>query len=91
MDRKAIEKNAGKMTDSEFAELKGMVKPAINITANFECGEVEKVELTDEFKAGNSLFRADVLKDAIEQLQNLYENTVNEWNSELESAAVGGN
>ena len=58
---------------------------ALYVTYNPESGEGMEVEFEYPFKDESSLFRLDVLKDAIGMLENEYEKVNKEWTSELQN------
>ena len=51
----------------------------LTIYADFDSGEVSRVVVTDGFKADTPLFRADVLKDCVGILTQMYDEANAEW------------
>ena len=48
-------------------------KIALKVYFDEETGEIAKVDCTKRFAEEGALFRIDVLKDAIEALENIYQ------------------
>ena len=58
---------------------------ALYVTYNLDSGEGMEVEFARAFEDETSLFRLDVLKDAIGMLENEYEKVHEEWTNELQT------
>ena len=48
-------------------------KVALTVYFDEHSGEVDKIECTKRFESEGPLFRIDVIKDAIEALENIYQ------------------
>ena len=55
----------------------------VTLTADLECGEGD-VRLRTAFRKLDGLTRADVLKDWIGALESLYEDSLCDWEEEME-------
>lgn len=63
------------------------IKRAVIITYHDDSGEIATIELTKRFEGENNLMKADVLQDAIEELQHIYDESLEAYHKDLSAMA----
>jgi|TARA_R110000823_G_scaffold189517_6_gene321336 hypothetical protein len=68
------------------------MKKAITFYYDEESGELAKTTIHDDFKIVDSLMKADVLQDCLGTIENLYNNSNNQyWEKDLPKIIVENN